>query len=201
MGEVADRFLWSRALADDPAAFGEIFERHAKTVYNYLFRRCADWSVAEDLTSIVFIEAWRRRRDVELVHDSALPFLLGVATNVLRNRRRSERRYRAAMERIPLPDDSARPTHDPAVRVCAEEDMRVILGVLGRLPRREQDVVALCLWQGLSYEEVAVALDVPVGTIRSRLSRGRSRLRELLRASGHEEDAWTAPRVEQEGLS
>src|SRR5665811_775431 len=100
MGHVVDRDLWRKAL-EDPEAFGEIFARHAKPVYNYLFRRCGDWSTAEDLTSVVFLEAWRKRADVRLVHDSALPFLFGVATNVLRNRRRSERRYREALSRMP----------------------------------------------------------------------------------------------------
>lgn len=167
-----DRDLWSKALDEDPQAFGEIFARHAKPVYNYLFRRCGEWSTAEDLTSVVFLEAWRKRADVRLVHDSALPFLLGVATNVLRNRRRSERRYREALSRMTAPP-STDPSDDPAARASAEEDMRAILAVLARLPRREQDVISLCLWMGLSYEEAAAALDVPVGTTRSRLSRAR----------------------------
>lgn len=201
MGDAKDRDLWGGSLQDDPEAFGEIFARHAKPVYNYLFRRCGDWSTAEDLTSIVFLEAWRRRLDVRLVHDSALPFLYGVATNVLRNRRRSERRYREALARMPAPSGSGDPADDPAARAAAEEDMRSILALLGRLPRREQDVTSLCLWMGLSYEEAAVALDVPVGTVRSRLSRARGRLRELLEASGHEEIGWINPHAEQEGVS
>jgi len=201
MGEAVDRELWSRALDDDPEAFGEIFARHAKPVYNYLFRRCGDWSAAEDLTSIVFLEAWRKRAEVQLVHESALPFLFGVATNVLRNRRRSERRHREALARMAAPADATDPADDPAVRAAAEQDMRTILTLLAQLPRREQDVVSLCLWMGLSYEEAAAALDVPVGTVRSRLSRARSRLRELLDASGHEEAGWISSHVEQEGLS
>ena len=130
MGDAVDRDLWSKA-HDDPEAFGEIFARHAKPVYNYLFRRCGDWSAAEDLTSIVFLEAWRRRADVRLVHDSALPFLFGVATNVLRNRRRSERRYREALTRMPALSDATDPADDPAARAAAEQDMRAILAVLG----------------------------------------------------------------------
>lgn len=201
MGEAVDRELWSRALDDDPEAFGEIFARHAKPVYNYLFRRCGDWSTAEDLTSIVFLEAWRKRAEVRLVHESALPFLFGVATNVLRNRRRGERRYRDALARMPAPPDATDPADDPAARAAAEQDMRAILVVTARLPQREQDVVSLCLWMGLSYEETAAALDVPVGTVRSRLSRARGRLRELLEASGHEETGWNSSHAEQEGVS
>lgn len=201
MDDSVDRDLWSKAQDNDPEAFGEIFARHARPVYNYLFRRCGDWSTAEDLTSIVFLEAWRRRAEVRLVRDSALPFLFGVATNVLRNRRRSERRYRAALVRMPVPSDATDPADDPAARAAAEQDMRSILAVTARLPKREQDVVSLCLWMGLSYEEAAAALDVPVGTVRSRLSRARGRLRELLEASGHEEAGWTSSHAEQEGVS
>lgn len=197
MGDAVDRELWNRALDDDPEAFGEIFVRHAKPVYNYLFRRCGDWSTAEDLTSVVFLEAWRKRGEVRLVHDSALPFLFGIATNVLRNRRRSERRYREALTRMPASPEATDPADDPAARAAADQDMRAILAVLVRLPRREQDVVSLCLWMGLSYEEAAASLDIPVGTVRSRLSRARGRLRELLDASGHEEAVWINSHAEE----
>jgi RNA polymerase sigma-70 factor (ECF subfamily) len=64
--------------------------------------------------------------------------------------------------------------------------MRAALRALASLPRREQEVVALCGWAGLSYEEAALALDLPVGTVRSRLSRARARVRELVIDTGHE---------------
>src|SRR5439155_12710089 len=101
MGELTDAALWQRAAAGETQAFGTIFERHARTVYNYCFRRTGDWSQAEELTAIVFLEAWRRRGQVVLERDEAIPWLLGVATNVLRNLRRSQRRHRAALERLP----------------------------------------------------------------------------------------------------
>jgi DNA-directed RNA polymerase specialized sigma24 family protein len=63
-GATSDRELWQRAADGDSTAFGEIFERHAKAVYNHLFRRISDWSQAEDLTSAVFLHAWRRRSSV-----------------------------------------------------------------------------------------------------------------------------------------
>jgi RNA polymerase sigma-70 factor (ECF subfamily) len=71
--------------------------------------------------------------------------------------------------------------------------MRRLFAVFSRLPRREQDVVALCDWSGLSYEDTAVALGLPLGTVRSRLARGRRRLRELAAARGPEEDADAVP--------
>lgn len=69
-----------------------------------------------------------------------------------------------------------------------ERQMQHVLALVRRLPKQEQDVFALCGWSELSYEEAAVALDVPVGTVRSRLSRARARLRELEPAFGHESD-------------
>jgi RNA polymerase sigma factor (sigma-70 family) len=185
MGQATDAELWQRAVGGEPDAFGVLFERHAKPVYNYLFRRTADWSLAEDLTSVVFLEAWRRRRDVRLHGDLALPWLLGVATNVLRNRRRSQWRYRAALQRLPN-ECGVDFSDDADARVDDERRMRSVLRSLAGLPKRDQEVLALCAWADLSYEEAALALDLPVGTVRSRLSRARARMRELAGETGHE---------------
>ena len=187
MGEPTDAVLWQRAVAGDPDSFGELFERHSRSVYNYCFRRTGSWSQAEDLTSVVFLEAWRRRSDVRLEHERALPWLLGVATNVIRNSWRSQRRHRAAMARFPRERDlDFAPDVDE--RLDDERQVGEVLRALKKLSRADQDVLALCSWQGLSYEETAVALGVPVGTVRSRLSRARARLSELTPPSGHEED-------------
>src|ERR1044072_9297654 len=97
-----DSVLWARSARGDADAFTLLFERHAGAIYNYCFRRIGGWSLAEDALSIVFLEAWRRRRK-ELPPGKVLPWLYGIATNVVRNRRRSERRYRAALSRVPAP--------------------------------------------------------------------------------------------------
>jgi RNA polymerase sigma factor (sigma-70 family) len=184
MRAAPDSDLWTRAADGDAAAFGALFERHAKAVYNFCFRRTGDWSAAEDLTSVVFLESWRRRRHVRLAGESALPWLLGVATNVVRTRRRAERRHCAALARLPLERGGAF-ADDVDGRLDDERRMRALLARVGTLPRREQEVLALCVWAELSYEDAAVALGVPVGTIRSRLSRAKARLRELDRRAGH----------------
>ena len=155
----------------DEAAFTALFDRHARAVYAYCFRRTADWTLAEDLTSIVFLEAWRRRRDADL------PWLLGTATNVIRNHRRSLRRYGAALERL----RRSRPAYvDVAERIDDGRRMREILAAVEQLPEPEQDAFALCVWQGLSGAEAAQALGIPEPTIRTRLSRARARLRRLV---------------------
>lgn len=189
MDTPTDRELWEAATAGDAAAFGLLFDRHARTIYNYAFRRLADWAEAEDVVSLVFLEAWRRRGEVTIYEDRVLPWLLGVATNVVRNLRRTQRRHRTALERLPL-DRSRDPSELAAERLDDVFLMRRILNDLRRLPPPLLDVIHLCVFSGLSYAEAAVALDIPVGTVRSRLARARSRLREsmteLSSVNGHE---------------
>jgi RNA polymerase sigma-70 factor (ECF subfamily) len=192
--DLSDRALWQQARAGDDAAFGVLFERHAGLIYNYCFRRTGDWALAEDLTSTTFLLAWRSQGHVPLQAESALPLLYGIATNVLRNDRRSVKRRRAAFARLPL-ERAEEPDFgdETSERVDDQVAMRELLRLFRRLPRREQDVVALCDWSGLSYEDAATALEIPIGTVRSRLSRGRRRLRELATASGPEGDVDVVP--------
>jgi RNA polymerase sigma factor (sigma-70 family) len=176
-GAAGDQELWLRASDGDTEAFGELFSRHASAVYNHLFRRVADWSEAEDLTSAVFLQAWRGRDRVVIDRESALPWLLGVANQVLRNHRRASRRYRAALSRI-VPADEAAGDHADAVAdaVDSERQMAAVRHALAQLPRHEREVVELCAWSGLDQKAAAVALGVSVGTVKSRMHRARRRL-------------------------
>jgi RNA polymerase sigma-70 factor (ECF subfamily) len=151
---------------------------------------------------VVFLEAWRKRHRVELDRESALPWLLGVATNVVLNHRRSLRRYRAALSRVPLPEVGAAASSgvddfsdDVTRRIAAESEMQLILDLVQHLPERERQVLELCAWDGLSYADVAAVVGVPVGTVRSRLSRARTRLRELECRSGHERGVYRSVQI------
>jgi RNA polymerase sigma-70 factor (ECF subfamily) len=181
----SDQELWRRAAAGDGDAFGALYDRHARAIYNYCFRRTADWAAAEDLTSLVFLEAWRKRTEVRFTGEGGvLGWLYGVANNVLRNHERASRRLlrfvsRAATWRGELP------AADAEERVLEEERMRAILEMVKRLPRAERDVLAICVLGGASYADAALALGIPHGTMRSRLFDARRRLRELLAAAGH----------------
>ena len=106
---MSDAELWRRGCDGDQAAVGELFRRHAQAIFVFLVRRTGDRELAEDLTSTVFLEAWRKRRDVRLSGDSALPWLYGVAVNCSRNVGRSLRRHRDALARLAL----ERPPSDP----------------------------------------------------------------------------------------
>jgi RNA polymerase sigma-70 factor, ECF subfamily len=174
-----DAELW-RAAETNPEAFGELYQRHARAVFAFCARRTGDLALAEDLTSVVFLEAWRRRRSVALTGASALPWLLGTANNVVRNQRRSLRRHRAALLR--LPTDGATPSRDDEAidRIDAQRTLAAALRAVDRLPAKQQDAVNLVLWSGLSYEEAALALGVPIGTVRSRIARARTTLGESL---------------------
>jgi RNA polymerase sigma-70 factor (ECF subfamily) len=163
-----------------------LFERHARLIYNYCFRRVGDRETAQDLLSIVFLEAWRRR-DKSLPPDQVLPWLYGIATNVVRHQHRSERRFAAALRRLPPGSAELDFAPDSDERIEHERQAKEALGLLKKLPKREQDVFVLCVGMELTYEEVGVALGLPVGTVRSRLSRARARLRELDPRSGHKQ--------------
>ena len=177
VGRISDRELWALAVDGDREAFGRIFDRHAKTVYNHLFRRTADWSEAEDLTSTVFMHAWRRRAETVLDRDSALPWLLGIANGLMSNTRRRLRRAEALLHRLVSRDE---PVGDHADLVAGliddERRMSEIHRALARLPRHEHEVVELCVWSGLDQQAAAAALGVAVGTVKSRLHRARRRL-------------------------
>lgn len=187
-----DPQLWRLAVAGDRDAFGLLYERHDRAVHAFCLWRTGDPSSAEDLTSIVFLEAWRRRAQTPLTTETARPLLLAIATNVVRGQWRSRRRHRAALERLGRVE-APRATHDDDAveRIAALERMRAVRGRLERLPAREREVLVLVALADLSYEEAAAALGLPVGTVRSRLSRARARLQ---RTGGPAFDSPSPPR-------
>ncbi|TDU91243.1 RNA polymerase ECF family sigma subunit [Kribbella voronezhensis] len=175
-----DRVLWDRASGGDSEAFGQLYDRHARAVYNFLYRRTASWSDAEDLTSAVFLHAWRRRADVVLDRDSALPWLLRAADYTVRNEWRAKLRYRRALAAAHLLADHQRDHADEVIgRLDTDHQLEQARAAMKRLPRQEREIVELCVWSGLDQQAAAVALDIPLGTVKSRLSRARKHLREL----------------------
>jgi RNA polymerase sigma-70 factor (ECF subfamily) len=183
---LTDRQLWNAAAAGDDNAFGAIFDRHAKAVYNHCFRLTGNWSSADDATSATFLAAWRRRSAVTLVHDSALPWLLTVATNTVRDERRSLRRRLSLLERIPTPAPA--PDHADAVaeRLDDEQRMAEVLAAARDLPPAEREALALCVWSGVSYADAAEVLGIAEVSVRSRVSRAKSRLARTFSLSGRD---------------
>lgn len=179
-----DEAVWRRVAGGDPDAFGELFDRHAGSVYSYLSLRLGDWSAAEDLTSAVFLQAWRRRAEVVFERASALPWLLGVANGLLRNEVRARRRRTELMDRVLAVRDAlpgafaVEADHADAVadRVDGERQTAALRAAVGQLPRREREVLELCVWAGLDHAAAAAALGVRPGTVKSRLHRAKRRL-------------------------
>lgn len=174
--------LRARIRAGDPDAFGLIFDEYARAVYNLGFRLTANWSAAEDVVSLTFLEAWRLRDRIDPVGESLQPWLLGIAVNVCRNLARASRRHQAALARIPPPLVVPDFAEELAGRLDDTAQLHLVAKALGALRRSEHEVIALCVWSGLDYTAAATALGVPVGTVRSRLSRARRRLRNLVPA-------------------
>jgi RNA polymerase sigma-70 factor (ECF subfamily) len=151
-----------------PEAFAAIFDRHFDPIHGYLVRRVGP-ARADDLASATFTVAFERRRGFRGEADSARPWLFGIATNLMRNERRAEQRALNALSRLRPLTAQATPYE--------EVDKTRVAALLADLDRDQRDVLLLYAWGELSYEEIAAALEVPLGTVRSRLARARARLR------------------------
>jgi RNA polymerase sigma factor (sigma-70 family) len=184
----SDTPLWTAGAEGDEVAFGQLFECHARAIYNHAFRLSGSWSVAEDVTQTTFVTAWRRRRDARLVDGSVLPWLLVIATNAARTEHRSRRRWHALLRRVP---PEAEGTPDPADEVADrlrdEQRMRELLALVRKLPRAEREALALCVWSGVAYPQAAAILGVTEGAVRSRVSRARARLARMVATPTEEE--------------
>ncbi|WP_030905726.1 RNA polymerase sigma factor [Streptosporangium amethystogenes] len=165
-----------RRSRDDPEQFAALFDRYAHQIHHYVARRLST-QAADDITAETFLTAFRRRDSYDLARPLARPWLYGIATTLVARHRRDEERFLRALSRTgadPLPE----PMADTVIsRVAAQEEERRIAKALAGLSRGDRDVLLLVAWGDLSYEEVAQALDVPVGTVRSRLHRARKKAR------------------------
>ncbi len=175
------------ASLDDPGRFGALFDRHATVVFRYLVRRVGA-DDAEALLGEVFRVAFEKRATYDCERPNARPWLYGIATNLLARHRRSEARRIHATARLLA---RQRPAEDPSDEIVTALDARElwphVADAVGRLPEEERDALLLYVWEELGYEEIAAALGVPVGTVRSRLNRARLSLRELRASIGREQ--------------
>lgn len=160
-----------------PEAFAEFFDRHASSVNAFATYRVGR-TAAEDVLSETFLTAFRRRADFDLTAESGVPWLLGIATRLIRRHRAVEakhwRSFAASARREEL--SSSGGVDEALSRVDAEREVASLKTRIAALAPRDRETLLLYAWQGLSYEEVAEALGIPVGTVRSRLNRVRRRL-------------------------
>ena len=164
---------------DHPELFGVLFDRHAVAVRSYLQGRVgvAD---ADGVLVDAFAAAFVARASYDDRHGNALPWLIGIARNTARNELRSGRRQSRLRARLGATERTEQPAVDASNRLDAERvGGRVRRGVTA-LPVDQQEVLLLFALAGLTYAEIADELEVPVGTVRSRLARARQQLQRTL---------------------
>ncbi|WP_260981029.1 RNA polymerase sigma factor [Curtobacterium pusillum] len=178
-----DEGLWRAARNGDARAYERVYDRHRDRVFGQAARLLRSRIEAEDVTALVFLEAWRRRADVRIVDGSVLPWLLVTTNNVVRNVARAARRHRAAMERIaslaPVRADAEEAFED----VDSGPERSAVRRALAALRPSDREVLVLCVVGELPMQAAAAAMGVPVGTVKSRLSRAKRRLADRLGGS------------------
>lgn len=170
----------------DPRAFGEIFDRHAPVLLGYVQRRVGP-SDAEDVLADAFRIAFETRQRFDASRSSALPWLYGIAANLIMKRVRGRARLVRATERLWVVDDARNEVPFDELVTDHAENVALLEHVahcVDDLPADDRETLLLYAWEHLSYDDIAVALGVPVGTVRSRLNRVRRRLRELRNGTG-----------------
>jgi len=172
-----DAALIARSL-HAPECFGVLFDRHAPAIGRYVARRLGP-DAADDLVAETFLVAFRRRGHYDLTHGDARPWLYGIATRLIGRHRRQEVRFFRAIARTGV-DPAAEPIADQVTdRIAAQAARGELAAALAQLSQGQRDVLWLVA-SGLGYEETALALEVPVGTVSSRLVRARRKVREAL---------------------
>ncbi|HEX4035438.1 MAG TPA: RNA polymerase sigma factor [Solirubrobacteraceae bacterium] len=185
--QLDDAAAIARSLVE-PEAFGAIFERHFDEIHRYLRRRHPE--DADELAAEVFTVAFDARARYRALGESARPWLYGIASNLLGQRRRGERRALRAYARSAGQAESDADAYAAAVaRADAERLSVAVAGAVARLNAVDRDTLLLYALSDLSYDEVAFALDVPIGTVRSRLARARRRCSADLAGLITEEDS------------
>jgi RNA polymerase sigma factor (sigma-70 family) len=163
----------------EPDAFATLFRRHATSIQHYVARRLGS-DAADDLVAETFLLAFRQRETYDLARTDALPWLYGIATHLIGRHRRDEIRLYRALVRTGI-DPVTEPFTDRVdAAVSASAVSRQLAAALARLPAAYRDTLLLVAWGDLSCEETALALGLRKGTVYSRISRARARLRRML---------------------
>jgi RNA polymerase sigma factor (sigma-70 family) len=177
MSAPSDAEVIRRSLSE-PEAFGLIYDRHAATLLRFLGRR-AGTRVAEGLVGELFRISFERRKMFDASRGSALPWLYGIGSNLLLKHRRSEARSLRASARM-VADGERADRRASSAALDARVSISRVADAIASLPDEEREPLLLFAWEELSYQNVAEALELPIGTVRSRLNRARAQLRELL---------------------
>lgn len=191
--ELSDGAVFARSVSE-PQVFTIIFERYYRPVYRYLSRRVGQ-TVADDLAAETFTRAFERRSVYDRAAERALPWLLGIAVNLLAHHRRSEGRQLRAFATLGEPEPGERIAEAADRRLDATTSRHRLALALEQLDDYDREALLLYAWGELTYVEVAGVLRIPVGTVRSRLNRARRKLRQGLEPQS-DENVIQLPRTE-----
>jgi RNA polymerase sigma factor (sigma-70 family) len=171
------------ASLEEEERFGLIFDRHFAAIHRYLHRRVGK-ELADDLAADTFTQAFDHRREYDPSRLDARPWLFGIAANLLRHHRRAERRRLFAYARAlgdPVSHIDVDAVHS---RVDAAAASPLVAVALMTLEHGDREALLLLAWADLTYQQIAEALDIPVGTVRSRIHRARRLVRTSLNGHG-----------------
>ncbi|MEU0520311.1 RNA polymerase sigma factor [Streptosporangium sp. NPDC006007] len=163
-----------------PEVFADIFDRHAPALRRYVARRLGP-SLADDIVSDTFLAAFRRRHRYDASHPDARPWLYGIAARLISRHRRVEIRLYRALIRSGVDEITEPYTERVNDRVAAQQ--AGLAAALATLSPGDREVLLLVAWAEMSYEDVARALNIPAGTVASRLHRARAKTRQALGGS------------------
>ncbi|MFI6940768.1 RNA polymerase sigma factor [Streptomyces sp. NPDC050418] len=175
-----DAAVIRRSLAQ-PEVFAELYDRYAPDIHRYAARRLGDGH-ADDLTAETFLAAFRTRSRYDLGRENARPWLYGIAANLIGKQRRTEVRGLRALARTGTDPVAESWVERADSRVVAQSAHGPLAGALAGLSAGDRHVLLLVAWADLTYPEVAEALGIPLGTVRSRLNRARRKVRSALGA-------------------
>jgi RNA polymerase sigma-70 factor (ECF subfamily) len=178
VGDLPDTDLVRRAAAGDRQAFGEMYRRYHSVVYRFARMMAGSAAVAEDVTQEAFVVLIRDLHRYRPQRAGLATYLYGVARNLTRSRLRRERRF---VRLDAIPEHATAAEDDPGAALAGSEERERLRQAIGALPSRYREVVILCGVHGLSYADAAAVLGTPVGTVRSRLNRGRRAIADRLR--------------------
>jgi RNA polymerase sigma-70 factor (ECF subfamily) len=163
----------------NPDRFAALYDRYAVQLYRYAYQRVGP-QVAEDVVADTFLAAFGQRASYDLARPDARPWLFGILTRKLARHHRRERADYRALSRAAPDAVVDGPAERVAARVAAAAAGTQLASALARLSTADRDVLLLFAWGQLRYDEIATALRIPLGTVRSRLNRARRKVREAL---------------------
>lgn len=179
-GEISDSALWLEASTGTERSFAILFDRYRRRIFRKAYAHVRNVADAEDVVALVFLEAWRNRAKVRIVDGSLLPWLLSVTNFVLMNQARTKRRHGRLIAALPAPGQEPDHADDVLEQLDRDAQLVAVRAAMAHLSAQEQSILDLCLIEELPIATVAAALDIPIGTVKSKLHRAREKVRKRL---------------------